>query len=299
MDALKGILPALITPLDDDGRVSQAGIETLLARLFDAGVHGTYICGTTGEGLLMSVDTRCQVAEIAVANTPRGHSAIIHVGAAAFEDVRDLARHAARIGATAISSLPPSGPGIDFAEARRYYAALAAASELPLVVYYFPALYPAIRTLDQLEEICALPNVVGVKFTDFDLSVMSAVAKPGRVVFNGRDEVLAAGLLMGAHGGIGSFYNLVPDQFVDIDALARAGRWSEVRERQDSVNALITAVLRFPVFPALKQILTWSGVACGGALMPRAGLSVEQQDALRKALAAPLVRAVLPEEWRL
>jgi N-acetylneuraminate lyase len=296
VDALKGILPALMTPFEEDGRVARASLEALLARLFEAGVHGTYICGTTGEGLLMSVDMRCQVAEIAVANTPKGHSAIVHVGAAAFEDARDLATHAGRIGATAISSLPPSGPGFGFAEARRYYAALAAASPLPLVVYYFPEVYPSIRTLDQLEEICALPNVAGVKFTDFDLSV---VAKPGRVVFNGRDEVLAAGLLMGAHGGIGSFYNLVPDQFVDIDALARAGRWAEVRERQDAVNALITAVLRFPLFPALKQILTWSGIPCGHCLVPRSGLSIEQQDALRTALAAPVIRAVLPGDWRL
>ncbi|BCS34237.2 N-acetylneuraminate lyase [Luteitalea sp. TBR-22] len=297
MDALKGILPALITPFEEDGRVATTSLERLLARLFDAGVHGTYICGTTGEGLLMSVEQRCRVAEIAVANTPPGHSAIVHVGAASFEDARDLATHAGRIGATAISSLPPAGPGFGFPEARRYYAALAAASPLPLVVYYFPEAYPAIRTLDHLEEICALPNVAGVKFTDFDLSVLSAIAKPGRVVFNGRDEVLAAGLLMGAHGGIGSFYNLVPDQFVDIDALARAGRWSEVRERQDSVNALITAVLRFPLFPAIKQVLTWSGIPCGPCLVPRAGLSVEQQDALRKALAAPQIRAVLPDEW--
>ncbi len=299
MDALKGILPALITPFEDDGRVSRTALEALLARLFDAGVHGTYICGTTGEGLLMSVAMRREVADIAVANTPQGHSAIVHVGASSFEDARELATHAARIGATAISSLPPSGPGFGFAEARRYYAALAAASPLPLVVYYFPEVYPAIRTFDQLEEICALPNVVGVKFTDFDLSVMSAVAGSGCVVFNGRDEVLAAGLLMGAHGGIGSFYNLVPEQFVDIDALARAGRWSEVRERQDAVNTLITTVLRFPLFPALKQILTWSGIPCGPCLVPRAGLSAEQQDALRTSLASPVVRAVLPDDWRI
>ena len=65
-----------------------------------------------------------------------------------------------------------------------------------------------------------------------------------------------------------------------------------------NLNALITAVLRFPLFPAIKQMLTWSGIACGGCLVPRSGLSVEQQDALRKALAAPAVRAVLPEEWR-
>ena len=66
MESLKGILPALITPFDDEGRVSRRGLEALLPRLFEAGVHGTYICGTTGEGLLMPVAMRCEVAEIAV-----------------------------------------------------------------------------------------------------------------------------------------------------------------------------------------------------------------------------------------
>lgn len=296
MTALAGILPALITPLDEHGHVSRGALDQLLPRLLDAGVQGTYVCGTTGEGLLMSVAMRREVVDAAVAHSA-GRSVVVHVGASAFDDVKALARHAARAGATAISSLPPSGPGFGFAEARRYYAALAACSDLPLIVYYFPEVYPAIRTRDQIDELCAIPNVVGVKFTDFDLSVLAGVAVPGRVVYNGRDEVLAAGLLMGAHGGIGSFYNLVPDRFLAIRAHAEAGRWAEARAEQDAVNRLITTMLRFPLFPAIKQVLTWSGIPCGGALVPRAGLTPAQQQELRTALRVPGVREVLPAHW--
>jgi N-acetylneuraminate lyase len=282
MHDLGGILPATLTPFDADGRFARGAFEQLLAHVYAGGVHGVYVCGTTGEGLLMSTAVRREVAEAAVACTPPGRAVIVHVGASAFEDVRELARHAARIGATAISSLPPSGPGFGFAEACTYYTNLAAVSDLPVVVYYFPQVYPGISTLAQLEALCALPQVVGVKFTDFDLSVLAGVASPARVVYNGRDEVLAAGLLMGAHGGIGSFYNLLPDRFVAIFDHARAGRWREARAVQDEVNALITGTLRFPLFPALKQVLTWMGIPGGQCLVPRAPLTEEQRVALRQ-----------------
>lgn len=299
MHALTGILPALITPLDDGGRVNRPSLEALLARVFEAGVDGTYVCGTTGEGLLLPVAMRTEIVDVVVANTPQNRAVVVHVGASAFEDARALARHAARAGASAISSLPPSGPGFGFAEAKRYYQALAAATGLPLVVYYFPEVYPSIRGLDQLDDLCAIPNVAGVKFTDFDLSVLAGAARPGRVVYNGRDEVLAAGLLMGAHGGIGSFYNLVPGRFVRIAALAREGRWAEARAEQDAVNRLITTMLRYPLFPAIKQVLTWSGIPCGGSLLPRAALTADQQAALRAAILTPDVRAVLDVDWPL
>lgn len=280
MHGIGGILPATITPFDAQGRFARGPFEQLLARLYEGGVHGVYVCGTTGEGLLMAVHERQAVVDAAVACTPPGRSVVVHVGAAAFDDVRTLARHAARVGASAISSLPPSGPGFGFAESYRYYEALAALSELPVIVYYFPDVYPGITTLGQLEDLCALPNVVGVKFTDFDLCTLSGIASPSRVVYNGRDEVLAAGLLMGAHGGIGSFYNLMPERFASIFEHAQAGRWDAARTLQDEVNLLIRATLRFPLFPAIKQVLTWRGIPCGECLQPRAPLTTEQREAL-------------------
>ena len=283
-EALRGILPAVVTPFDPDGRFEPRAFELLLARVYAAGVHGVYVCGTTGEGMLQSVSQRQAVTAAAVAATPRGCSVVVHVGAASVDDARALAAHAQRVGAHAISSLPPMAAGFGFNEVRTYYEMLADASDLPLLVYYFPELTSAIGSTEQLEALCNIPNVVGVKFTGFDLYRMSLVLRPDRRVFNGHDEVLAAGLLMGADGGIGSFYNLVPDLFVRIYSAALAGRWEEARDIQRRVNTLIQLTLRFPLFPAIKQMLAWSGIDCGRCLPPRSVLDPSQRTALNRAL---------------
>jgi N-acetylneuraminate lyase len=284
MKLIQGILPAAVTPLDEDGRFAPTVFERLLERLHGAGVHGVYVCGTTGEGMLQPPGQRQSIVETAVASTPRGRHVVVHVGAASLEEALALSSHAAKAGAHAISSLPPLSGQFGFPEVLRYYEALARASDLPLVVYYFPDLSPSISSTEQLETLCGLPNVLGVKFTDFDLYRMSLLTRPERCIFNGRDEVLAAGLLMGADGGIGTFYNLVPELFVGIYTAAQAGRWEEARLAQRRVNELIRITLGYPLFPAVKQILAWSGLDCGTCLPPRAPLTLEQQRSLQKSL---------------
>jgi N-acetylneuraminate lyase len=281
---LGGILPAVVTPFDANGRFAAKPFEQLLARVYAAGVHGIYIGGTTGEGPLQSAAGRKAVIDAAVANSPAGKHVMVHVGASSPAEAMDLAAYAARAGAHSISSLPPLGGSFSFEEIRDYYRALGAESALPLVVYYFPQIAPALATRAQLTEICELPNIAGFKFTNFDLFTLSLVRRPGLAAFNGHDEVLAAGLLMGADGGIGSFYNLVPELFVRIYELGRAGQWEQARPIQESVNTLIAFTLRFPLFPAIKQILEWSGLPCGVCLPPRPRLTPQQQSDLRAGL---------------
>jgi len=220
--------------------------ERLLADVYQVGVHGVYVCGNTGEGPLQSVSMRQQVTEAAVRCSPRGKIVIIHVGGVRPPEAVQLARHAERIGASAVSALPPSG-NYSFRELHYYYQQIAEACALPFLVYYFPDLCRSIETLDQILELCEIPNVAGLKFTSFDLFKLNQVSVAGKVIFNGRDQVLAAGLLMGASGGIGSFYNLIPQLFVDVYTFARTGQWEEARRVQDRINELIRITSRFPM----------------------------------------------------
>lgn len=283
MTPLSGILPAAVTPVDEHGNLNTRSFELLLARLYEAGSHGLYVCGQTGEGLQLPLDTRERAVEAAVANTPAGRAVVAHVGAPNTADAVRLARHASRAGAHAVSSLPP-GSAYSFAEVRNYYEALAAAADLPVLVYYFPDFSAAIQTAEQVLDLCSIPSVVGLKFTDFDLYRLSLIQRAGHIIFNGRDEVLAAGLLMGAHGGIGSFYNLAPELFVAVYEHTRAGRWAEARAAQDRINDLIRAVLRFPMLAAIKRLLTWSGIDCGYPVPPRRALTPDEENALRDAV---------------
>jgi len=274
-----GVLPALITPLTEDERFAAAPMEQLIERVYAAGSEGIYVCGQTGEGLFLPSKERRKAAEVAVRHSPADKQVIVHVGAVSTMDAVELARHARKIGAYAISSLPPSN-AFSFTEVRSYYEAIAAAAELPVLVYYFPEFSRSISTLEQIFELCSIPNVVGLKFTDFDFYRMSLISRAGHVIFSGRDEAFIAGVLMGASGGIGSFYNLIPELFVDVWRLGKAGDYVGAREVQDRINDLIRTVLQYPMLPALKKLLTWSGIDCGPAVAPRRSLTAEEERQL-------------------
>jgi N-acetylneuraminate lyase len=279
-----GIFPALVTPLTPDGAVNASALEKLLERVYSAGVDGVYVCGSTGEGMLLPESSRQLVAEVCARNTPAGKHLIVHVGAATLASAERLARHACSVHASAISCIRP--PGITHEEMLSWFDALVAASSLPFFAYYFPAAAGEPLSIEQLFGICEKPGVSGIKFTDYDLYSLSLLTRSGYTIFNGRDEVLAAGLLMGASGGIGSIYNLVPGLFVDIYRAALTADWPTARAVQDRINDLIRILVRFPFLPALKQLLTWEGIPCGNAVTPAAPLSADQTSCFRQEIGA-------------
>jgi N-acetylneuraminate lyase len=284
MEIFHGIMPAIVTPLDQEGRFNPDAFLRLIERFNSAGVDGLYVCGQTGEGWQQSLEQRKQVAEAAVRFSPAGKTVIVHVGAQSLSEATKLASHASEIGAHAISSLPPAG-SYSFEEIREYYRAVAASSHVPLLIYYFPSLAPSIRTTAQILQLCELPNVAGLKYTDSDLFKLWEIRRTGAVVFNGSDEMLVAGLIMGANGGIGSIYNLVPDRFSSLYRHAVAGRWQEAQATQNSINELISVILRFPVNTAVKAVLKWSGIDCGTCVAPRRSLTAIEERELKNGLA--------------
>jgi len=286
---LTGLYPAFPTPLMQDGKVSAPVVERLIEHLLQSGMDGTYVGGSTGEGLLMDLQQREFLVERLVQSMPRDKRLIVHVGTPKVRDALRLAHHAAKAGAKAVSSLPPKG---DPAAVQAFYAELAAQSPVPLVLYYFPKVAPgAFADEDSLLRVCELPNVVGVKFTDFNLFLLERIRQAGKIVFNGYDEVLVAGLLMGANGGIGSTYNLMPKQYVALYEATKRGDWDEARKLQGKVNLVIRVMARYPWLPAVKAVMAEQGFPCG-PVMNGESLNDEQQRAFLLALDT-----VWPE-WR-
>ncbi|MFN0109808.1 MAG: dihydrodipicolinate synthase family protein [Blastocatellia bacterium] len=293
MKTLQGIFPALVTTFDAAGVFNPQAFQQLLARVYQAGVDGVYVLGSTGEGIPQSVAQRKIVTEVALEHSPKDKRIIIHVGALTTADAIELARHAEQTGAHVVSSLPPPG-NYSFVEVREYYRALAAATELPMLVYFFPGASTAITTLDQLRELCALPNVIGLKFTDFDLFKLMSLKQTGATIFNGYDEVLVAGLLMGADGGIGTTYSLLPNHYVRLFAAASSGRWEEARSLQREINELVSIVVQYPVIPATKVLLRWTGIECGDCLLPRRRLSASEELQLRAQISQSRFNELFP-----
>lgn len=209
---LGGIWPALLTPFDAAGRPAWNAIDQLVELFVSQQLDGLYIIGSTGQWPLLTLDERRAIAERVVRASAGRIPVMVHVGAATTADAVTLARHAASIGADAISTVAPiyypHGADVVF----QYYREVGAASDLPLFVYHL-SLVNQLRlpAPEYVERLLALPNIAGMKITDVDLYLFGQIrAHAGErlQLFSGADEVLCHAVLSGAIGAIGTFYNL-------------------------------------------------------------------------------------------
>jgi N-acetylneuraminate lyase len=291
------ILPALVTPLTPSGDLDVRSSERLIDHLYQKGVGGLYLTGSTGEGIYLSREIRQRLVDVAVGLSRGRGKVIVHVGAIQPSLARELAEHAARAGADAVSSIPPFAGGYSWAEVQAFYAELAAKSRLPVVAYYIPGLTGQPRTIDELASILTIPNIAGYKFTEFNLYTMQRLLlRFGRdqVMYNGPDEMLALGLQFGAHGGIGTTYNVMPELIVQIAKLCREGRFADAVTAQKRANDVIEPLIAAHGVASTKQILYWQGlIDHTNCAHPRAGLSEHQQLELRRRLANTAIGSTL------
>ena len=252
---------ALLTPLTPERELNESMVRKLLLHLMSLGLDGAYLAGTTGEGMRLPLETRRRLVEIVMDALPEGKRIFVHVGTPDVRDAIRLAEHAAEQGADAISSLPPAATSEKVME---FYTELARNSPLPLIVYYFPKAAPlAFQKSQELLDICDLPNVLGVKFTDFNMYLLNQLVKRGKLTFNGYDEALAPGLLMGAQGGIGTTYNVIGPLVLELARAAKRGDWERARHLQFQANNVLDVLFRYPFFPAVREAVRHLGFDCG------------------------------------
>jgi N-acetylneuraminate lyase len=291
------ILPALVTPLLPDGRLDEPSAERLISHLYERGVGGLYVTGSTGEGIYLDFEIRKRVVEIAV-QMSRGHGqTIVHVGAIQAAKALELADHAGKIGADAVSSIPPFAGGYSWDEVFAFYQELARQSPLPVVAYYIPGLTGQPQPIVNLASLLSIPNIAGFKYTSPDFYIMQrllARLSPTQVLYNGQDEALALGLSTGAHGGIGTTYNFMPDLIMQIYRQCQAGDTSQAVATQRLANDIIEPLLMFQGLVASKQILVWQGlIEHATCAFPRASLTDAQQQRLRDMLSTTAIAHTL------
>jgi N-acetylneuraminate lyase len=286
-------LPALVTPLTESGQLDVKSTERLIDHLYKKGVGGLYVTGSTGEGIYLDFEIRQRLVEIAVSLSKGRGNVIVHVGAIQASKTLELAAHAARAGADAVSSIPPFAGGYSWAEVQSFYTELAKASKLPVIAYYIPGLTGQPRSLEELASLLSIPNIAGYKFTEFNLYTMQRLLarfNPGQIMYNGPDEMLALGLQFGAHGGIGTTYNFMPELIVQIARHCREGRFAEAVAVQKQANDIIEPLLVSHGLAASKQILYWQGlIDHPHCAHPRTGLSDSQKADLRRRLATTAI----------
>jgi len=253
---------ALLTPYGVDGEISPNCLKRLIAHVKNMGIDGFYIGGSTGEGLLQSLDERLAIFEIVAGEVGSGIK-IGHVGALATRDAKSLTKFCTTVGYDAISAIPP----IYFPHSKEaifgyYEDILDAAQGTPLIIYNIPAMSGVIFTLDDLARLLSLSGVIGIKQTSIDMYQMEQLRRafPTSLLLNGFDEMLMAGLVSGAGGGIGSTYNIMGDKYLKMLDELSLGNLKEAGKIQSFCNEVIDELGRVGVFSGMKYLLYRLGV---------------------------------------
>jgi dihydrodipicolinate synthase/N-acetylneuraminate lyase len=281
---VSGTLAAAVTPLTGaDGSVDADGIDAVVDFYARAGLDGILALGTTGEGILFSLDERRFAADEFVTSAHHRLAVIVHCGAQTTHDTVALAEHAASHGAAGVAVIPPPYFTLD-AEAiwRHLDAAAQACAPLPFYVYEFAprsGYAVPIEVIDRLRS--TAPNLTGLKVSDSPFENVKPYLIPGLDVFVGAEGLIAQGLASGAAGAVSGLAAALPE--LTIDAV-RSGT-PEASARAARVRSTIDP---FPFQSALKFILQRRGVAIEDAVRaPLLTLNEEQRNALRSLIDDP------------
>ncbi len=284
-----GIMPALITPVNEDNTLKTAAAEAIMRRELRAPITGFYINGATGEGPILPEKTRMEQAELAV-DVCRGRGVVInHVGAPDMASALRLAKHACEVGCDAVASVVPNF-FFKFNEAcvLDYYRRLSDAAGLPVLVYVQGLL--ADDPYAFMTKAIQIDGVIGCKFTNFNFYAMRRITllNGGDInVINGPDEMLICGLTMGADGGIGSTYNVIPAWYCALYDAFRAGDFAKARDWQYKIDRVVEILLSDgSCIASVKAYFTKLGIDCGYAALPQLRLNEEQVGRLCSRLAA-------------
>ena len=285
--ALGGIISAIVTPFDRNLKLKESVTGELMDMQMAHGVHGFYICGGMGEGLALPKSIRMQMAEVAVSKAVGKCKIINHIGAANIKETIELTRHSEIVGVDAVASLAPSHfYAYCEDEIINYYKIIADNTSLPVIVYA-TSLLCGVDVVRLSKRLMKIPNVVGMKFTLNDYHVFGQLKEiEGSLLFDGQDNTLICGLVMGADGGIGASYNVMADWFCQLYDSYRNGNIGEAQNLQYKINRVIKVLIDFGGMKAIKPVLEMMGFDVGGSVFPGRSLSQEQLKMLRKKVIA-------------
>ena len=204
---------------------------------------------------------------------------IAHVACNNTKDSVELAKHAESLGVDAIAAIPPIYFRLpEYAIAEYWNDMSAAAPNTDFVIYNIPQLAGVALTMSLFEEMRKNPRVIGVKNSSMpvqDIQMFKAAAGEDYIVFNGPDEQFISGRVIGAEGGIGGTYGVMPELFLKMDELVKAGEMEKAREIQYAANEVIYKMCSAHgnMYGVIKAILKINeGLELGGVRKPLAAL---------------------------
>jgi 4-hydroxy-tetrahydrodipicolinate synthase len=285
----KGVIPALVTPLDKNGNLMEDALRKVIDYTISGGVHGLFILGSSGEIYGLTAEQKRCVVEVTVDHT--AGRVPVYCGASEIT-TRDCIQTAQMVeevgGVAALSVLTPYFMAPTQSELADHFKAIAKSTKLPIILYGNEARTQVKIEVKTCEELSKVDNIIGIKDSSGDMTRMAEYLRvTNRETFSvlaGRDTLIYAGLCHGGSGAIASTGNIAPKLVSEIYNTFVAGDLQKSLELQFKLAPLRLAVDKatFPV--VLKEGLRMVGIDVGYAFAPAAEMSPESRVLLEKVL---------------
>lgn len=279
LEKYKGVIPAFYACYDEEGNISPERVQALTEYFVKKGVKGVYVNGSSGECIYQSVEDKKIVFENVMKVAKGKLTVIAHVACNNTKDSQELAKHAESLGVDAIAAIPPIYFRLpEYAIAQYWNDISDAAPNTDFVIYNIPQLAGVALTQGLFAEMRKNPRVIGVKNSSMpvqDIQMFKQAAGEDYIIFNGPDEQFISGRVIGAEGGIGGTYGVMPELFLKMDEYVRAGKFDIAREIQYDANEVIYKMCSAHgnMYAVIKAILSINeGLEIGSVRRPLASL---------------------------
>lgn len=285
----KGIIPPIITPLAEEGRVNYDVLRQMVNHLIDQGVHGLFPLGTTGEFYAFNDEEYRKILETVVEETKGRVPVYGGANHITTRGVIHLAKICEQVGVDAISILTPMFVSQTQEELYNYFAEIAANTTLPIILYNNKPKTNVTIEPKTVAKLAKIENIVAVKDSTGDMTNTAEYIRltrdnPDFHVLMGRDTLIHAALCYGATGAIASCANVAPRLAADIYDKYIAGDLEGALEAQFALAPLRIAC-NMGTFPAvIKEGLVQQGIPVGKCLSPIGELRPDEKDKLHQIL---------------
>ncbi len=287
MKTITGSIVALVTPMDDDGRIDFDALRRLVDWHVEEGTQCLGVVGTTGESPTVSVDEHCEIIRVAVEHARGRVPVMAGAGGNSTAEAIELSRFALKVGADCtLSVVPyynkPSQDGI-----YRHFRAIAEAVDIAMVLYNVPSRTVADMSVETALRLAEVPGVIGIKDATGDIARGSALirkAPRGFAVYSGNDDSAVALMLLGGHGSISVTANVAPRVMQSVCEAAMAGNAREAARLQMLLLPLHQALFVEPSPAPTKWAMHRLGRCGTGVRLPITPLSAAGQATVDAAM---------------
>jgi dihydrodipicolinate synthase/N-acetylneuraminate lyase len=293
-ETLRGIVPPLVTPLLGDDQLDRTGLGRLTEHLIAGGVHGLFVCGTTGEGPSLSYRVRRELLQSTCDQVQGRLPVLMGLIDTSKTETIAMAEFAARAGAAGVVLAPPYYYPLSQADLIRWVIGIAAECPLPIYLYNLPNPKHVRYTLDTLKICSEIPGVIGFKDSSGDFAFLQATLalfreRPDFAIFVGPENLLAKSLQMGAHGGISGGANVFPGVYASLYEAFTAENKEKVEAIQEWINRFTARIYcvgdpEASLVRGLKTCLSLLNICESRLISPYASASLTQHEEVRHAL---------------